>query len=255
VADKVDDIVVVLTACVNPAAHSQLRRSDAQLRMKDYLDALTFWLTLDDIRISGIVLLENSGYDGEAFQSLLSRDNRHSRVFEYISIVPAPIPPGVHYGWAEFKMLDEGIERSQLCRNARFLLKATGRYTFPNVTAYLDALPPLVEVSVHCRNYKLPWTMRIVAVGCGFFLTTPDRYRRHFRGAWQDMSPTLTVIEFALWRRLMPFKGQPWISLRFSELIRVCGHGGTGDDLDTFGKRLKWSLRRFLGKVAPWWWI
>ena len=127
--NDIDNIIVIMTACVSPVKHKKLIRDDPAIRMQDYLYALSFWLTLNDERIKGIVFLENSGYDGLSFRDLVKACNPYNRTFEYINVEQSIIPDGIHYGWAEFKMLDEGIEKSLLCKNAKFLIKATGRYT------------------------------------------------------------------------------------------------------------------------------
>jgi len=210
---------------------------------------------LDDPRITGVVMLENSGFDGAVFREMAERQNRFAREFEYIRIAPSAIPKGVHYGWAEFKMLDEGIQASRLCRSARYIYKATGRYTYPNVSSYLDSLPPETEVSVHCRNYKLPWTRRILGVYAGAFLATPKRYGDHIKGAWMDLGDQLDVIEVALWRRVVPLGGQPGVLLRFPVPLQIHGSGGCGDNLSERSRHIKWLIRSLLAKVFPWWWI
>ncbi len=253
--NNIDNIVVVMTACVNPSPHRKLVRNDSVKRMDDYLYALKFWLTINNPRITGIVLLENSGCDGENFMHIVEKNNSYNRKFEYINIERCDIPDGVHYGWAEFKMLDEGIEKSLLCNKAKFLMKATGRYVFPNVSSYLNKLPTGTEISVHCRNYKLPWTKRILGVYAGIFLVTPQKYNEIIKGSWMELNENQIVIEVELWHRLVKLRGNSNILLRFPTLIIVEGQGGSGENLSSFNKKFKWFLRSLSAKIIPWWWI
>ena len=56
---------LVLTSCINPANNCQgkipVKRSDPQIRLQDYCQALKFWFNYRDLRIKKIIFIDNSG--------------------------------------------------------------------------------------------------------------------------------------------------------------------------------------------------
>ncbi|HEV8073722.1 MAG TPA: hypothetical protein VGP21_06280, partial [Opitutaceae bacterium] len=107
---------VVMTACFRPEAQfaAQLVRIDAETRERDCAAALDFWLGLADERIAGIIFIENTGASLEALKQRCEARNPRGIPCEFISISCNQTPPGFHYGYAEFRMIDEGLQRSRL---------------------------------------------------------------------------------------------------------------------------------------------
>jgi len=67
--------------------------------------------------------------------------NPFGRKHEFISAPGSPTPPGFHYGYTEFRMIDEGLAQSRVYRENAALIKATGRYRFPTISRLLRRLP------------------------------------------------------------------------------------------------------------------
>ena len=89
-------------------------RNDPKVRREDYADGLRFWLSHSDQRLSRILFLENSRDDLSYFQRIVDAENAYGKEVEFVSTDPAVIPKGISFGWGELRMLDEGLERSQL---------------------------------------------------------------------------------------------------------------------------------------------
>ena len=138
--------LLCLTATVTPSQGVTVKRSDPKLRQKDYLEALRFWLHHPDPRLDNILFVENSGNDLRLFRELVHDENFRSKDVEFVSTLPMSVPSGLHYGWAELKMLDEAFEVSRLVGQSSHLIKVTGRLTFPEISAWLDSIPTNCQV-------------------------------------------------------------------------------------------------------------
>ncbi len=145
------EYVLVLTATVNPGQSVKVQRKDPEVRRRDYLSALDFWLQMKDSRLNRIVFLENSGADLSSFRELVSEKNPFHKSVEFISTEPVDIPEGIQHGWGELRMLDEGIAKSQLVSEGTHFIKATGRLIFPSLPRLLDRISGSPDVVAECR--------------------------------------------------------------------------------------------------------
>jgi hypothetical protein len=102
-------------------------RTDAALRMHDYLVGLHFWLHLPDLRINRIICLENTAHPLDEPAALAARENPYGRECEFLSFASNEIPAGLHYGYAEFHTIDAGLARSRLWPASEHLIKAARR--------------------------------------------------------------------------------------------------------------------------------
>ena len=100
-----------MTACIQPEPQfvEQLLRTNPEIRRRDYEEALRFWLALPEPCITGIILIENSGADLGSLTRVAASFNPFGRKCEFISAPGGPTPPGFHYGYTEFRMIDEGL--------------------------------------------------------------------------------------------------------------------------------------------------
>src|SRR5450432_463562 len=144
-----EDFVVVMTATITPAPGVHVLRCDPEVRKRDYLEALQFWLDLADPRLQKIVFLENSGAPLDGFAALAARS---AKAVELIAVPPSPVPANFHYGYGEMKAIEYGLGHSHLLKEAKLIIKATGRLKFPGLVELLDRLPGGLEIAVDCRN-------------------------------------------------------------------------------------------------------
>ena len=113
------EFLVVLTATVTPSQGARVNRNDPTVRREDYAKGLRFWLSHPDQRLSRILFLENSRDDLSHFQRIVTAENAYGKEVEFVSTDPAVIPRGISFGWGELRMLDEGLDRSQLAGDLR----------------------------------------------------------------------------------------------------------------------------------------
>lgn len=123
------NMILFLTACVNPKGMAYTKLSNPEIRLKQYKEALDWYLTHTSLKI---LLVENSGYDfsdsyrnqiGEGRLELLSYDgNSYDR------------SRGKGYG--EAAIVEYGLQHSRFLRafsQDTMLLKVTGRLLCKNI--------------------------------------------------------------------------------------------------------------------------
>jgi len=144
---------VLLTATIRPGNVPCLARRDPSVRIEDYKSALRRWLA--DPLPNPIVFCENSGYDLTAVERLC-RD--HNKRVEFISFLedPTTFPRGKGYG--EVGIIAHALKQSSLLRNARRVLKVSGRVYVPNASALVAAMDKFPNVDVFCDlRHNLTW--------------------------------------------------------------------------------------------------
>jgi hypothetical protein len=147
------DTVVLLTATINPGNVPYLVRRDPLVRSEDYKSALRSWLA--DPLPCPIVFCENSGYDLTAVESLCGG---HDKRIEFLSLREdaATFPRGKGYG--EVGIVGYALKESSLLRNARRVLKVSGRVYVPNASALVASMDRLPAVDVFCDlRRNLTW--------------------------------------------------------------------------------------------------
>ena len=252
---------VVMTACLRPEAQfaRQLQRIDEEVRRRDYQEALRFWLHLPDPRIRRLIFIENTGADLSALRHTATAANPLSRELEFISIDCNQTPPGLHYGYAEFRMIDEGLARSQLYPSSEYIIKATGRYRFPALTRLLDHLPAAYTLAVDARRNRhlVPKPQYIVTAP--LLLAARPAFERHIRGIYRRMHPPPPwrgqFVEDALYDELVPLDGQPGVWLRWPVNCDPAGVGANGHVYGSPRRRLLALLRALSRRLFPRWWF
>ena len=252
---------VVMTACVRPAAAfaPTLIRTDPAVRLADYREALRFWLNLPDRRVERVIFLENTGAPLGDLDEIVRRENPFGRECELCSFEANEIPPGLHYGYAEYRMLDVGLSRSRTWPKAGYLIKATGRYRFPAISHLLDRLPPDFAVAADARHNRrfLPKPQYIVTAP--LWVAQNEFFEQHLRRAYLLMHPPPPhrgqFIEDALYDVLMPLRDQPGVLLRWPVNCDPAGVGANGDDYDAPRRRFLRLLRATGRRWLPHWWF
>jgi hypothetical protein len=250
-----------MTACIQPEAQfvAQLLRTNPEVRRRDYEEALRFWLALPEPGITGIVLIENSGADLAPLARMAESFNPFGRKCEFISAPGGPTPPGFHYGYAEFRMIDEGLAQSQIYRESAALIKATGRYRFPTISRLLRRLPADYAVAVDARHNRHFVPQPQFYITAPLLLARRDFFETHVRRIYQRMKPPPPwrgqFIEDLLWDELMPLAGQPGVILRWPVNCDPDGIGADGGPYNTARKRFLRLARSWGRRLTPYWWF
>ncbi len=249
--------LLVMTATVTPAANAQVKRSSPRVRLEDYKRALRFWLSYPHPAAERILLLENSGADLGELRAIAENENPQRREVEFLSLPAHEIPAGTNYGYAEMQTLDEGLALSKLRLATTHMIKVTGRLTFPTLGKALDrvANESAFELMIDCHKlglFRRGYDARVQLFACSHAF-----YDRVLRGANREMnSADVRLLEHLIYRKVIPFKGQPGYSLRFPCNIEPVGYFGFKDRrYDSPRAAVSRSVRSLLRVIAPGYWF
>jgi hypothetical protein len=246
--------LLVMTATIVPAANAGVRRADPQLRLEDYKQALRFWLRYPHPAAESILLLENSGADLSELRAIAVSENPMGKEVEILSVPGNRIPEGTNYGYTEMEMLDEGLALSELRQKTTHMIKATGRLTFPALGRALDLTPKPFHLLVDCR--KLGFPRRGYDASTQLFVCSHEFYDRVLRDSKQEMNSTdVRLLEHLIFRKVIPFKGQPGYHLRFPCNVEPMGYSGfKSSSYNTPTAAVSRSIRAVLRVLAPNYW-
>lgn len=251
--------LLVMTATIVPPANAQVKRSSSQVRLEDYKRALRFWLRYPHASAERILLLENSGADLGELRAIAETENPRHREVEFLSLPPHEIPAGTNYGYTEMQSLDEGLSLSKLRQATTHMIKTTGRLTFSALGKALDRIASAnsapLELMIDCRRlglFRHGYDARVQ-----LFLCSHSFYDRVLRGSNREMNSTdVRLLEHLIYRKVIPFKGQPGCYLRFPCNIDPVGHFGFKDRrYDSQRTALTRSTRAMLRVIAPDYWF
>jgi hypothetical protein len=253
-----NEYLLVMTACIDPSAgHYQINRADPATRLADYQHALRFWLSYPDERVQRILFLENSGYPLDSLQSIAARENKLGKETEFISLDCNWYPETNHYGYAEMRMLDLGLQQSSLKRKTTHMIKVTGRLTFPTLTSLLDHIPDDFDFVADARIWRSPWKKHTVPfVGTQLILFSHPFYSAYLQTRYDDMAEAGHWLESFFYRelsRLAPGQGR---LLRFPRSVDPVGQPAhRSRSYSHPSQRITNALRAALRRLAPAWWI
>lgn len=253
---------VLMTACIEPKAgvREALKRSDPSLRLGDYKEGLSFWLSLPDPLVGGIVFAENSNYPLRELEEFASRFARADRPVEFLSFdFPAPVA-GFSYGHSEFELINRALERSSLLGRSRYFIKATGRYKFPGISRLLRRLPADFQVAVDSKGVR-PFGFHSNPIAC-VALAIFDRrfFETELSGIPASMTPAppwnrRQFVEPVLFDALYPRRADPRIIMHWPCNCEPTGIGSNGKVYRGFQNGLKASVRAVLRRIWPTLWL
>lgn len=127
-----DRKVILLTACVNPNGMSKTALQDTEVRKKQYISALYFYLEQTNLPI---VFVENTGNDF----SLEFKHYVNNRRLEYISFNGNDYDRSLGKGYGEAIIIQYALRNSKLLTNAEYVIKITGRVKIININEIVDS--------------------------------------------------------------------------------------------------------------------
>jgi hypothetical protein len=259
--DAAPRYLLVMTATIVPAPNAQVKRVSPQIRLEDYKRALRFWLRYPHAAAARILFLENSGADLSELRGIAEQENPLGREIEFLSLPVREIPPGGNYGYSEMQMLDEGLALSRLRPATTHMIKTTGRLTFPALGRALDRIElkarsasANLELMIDCR--KLGFPRRGADARVQLFVCSHGFYDRVLRGANREMGAAgARLLEQLIFRKVIPFLGQPGCYLRFPSNIDPVGYFGCKDRrYDSARTAVTRGIRAILRVAAPGYW-
>ena len=258
-------VTLLLTATITPPTSGVpgLVRTDASLRLQDYLTAFEFYLKQPSDAIGRIVLADNSASDVAPFRELADKFGQGKEVHA-TSHQGLDYEPGLGRGYGEMRLLDELFTNYEpvagLPADAP-IWKGTGRYMLINIAACVRAQPPKFDLYCDLKNKPHHrFDMR-------FFAFTPAGYRRIFLGKYRAMremrdtpdGPLFVALPEVQMREFVdPLLAahDPGVIPRFRVEPYVEGVRGWDNVSYSKGKgMLKYALRAGTRKLAPKVWI
>lgn len=257
--------LLLLTACIDPgaAAGQQVKRRDPAVRLRDYVNALTFWLTLRDPRLRHILLVENSGHPLDALHEVVRRYKSSDTEVELLHAGSNDIPDGHTYAYPESRMIDAAVQTSRLwAESPDVVIKLTGRLTFPALPRLLDRIP---EDLVFCGDSVLnrdAWKFwsKPTQMHSWLFISRKQFFEENIQRIWMRMRPERGYRSFedVLFRRIDTYDGPDRDRILFRLPINCDPIGVAGyNDRDTrdYKRRLMQVTRAAARRATPWWWI
>ncbi len=235
-------VVLLLTATVDPGACVMTARADPQARLADYRVALAHWAAAPPS--SAIVFCENSGWPLADFADAAEAMRAAGVDFEQLSFRDATGDPARGKGFGELGIIAHALEHARLLRDARHVVKATGRYVVHNANALvaMAGATPAPDVACDLRNHLTVADARV-------FLATPAFLRDHLlprRATVDDRAEVFFEHALAAAVHAALAQGGIWrMPARPPQLTGVGGSFGQKLGLSP-GKWLRWRMKRKL---------
>jgi len=123
--------VILLTGTINPDGMSMTEITSTDLRKKQYISSIEYWLKIPEIRV---IFVENSGYDFS--QELL--EYVRSRRIEFLSFNGNNYDKQIGKGLGELLCIEYALSHSSIIEDDTFIFKVTGRYKVLNFVTFLN---------------------------------------------------------------------------------------------------------------------
>ena len=254
-----NEYLLVMTACIDPSAgHYRINRADPATRLSDYQRALRFWLSYPDERVRRILFIENSGFPLDSLRSIADRENKLGKETEFISLDCNWYPETSHYGYAEMRMLDLGLQQSRLRRETTHMIKVTGRLTFPALADLLDHIPDGFDFVADARIWRTPWKKHTVPfVGTQLILFSHDFYAAHLQTKCDEMAQSGHWMESFFYRELSQLaQGGRGRLLRFPRSVDPVGQPAHRSRSYSHPvQRVTNTFRAGMRRIVPGWWL
>ncbi|MEP5253961.1 MAG: hypothetical protein ABJQ39_02800 [Winogradskyella arenosi] len=146
--NNLKNIVLVLTATVEPNSRDTLVVIDPEERKKQYLEALKFYI--NDTKFK-IVFVENSG------NSLASQFHNDEGRIEFITFNSEPSYPDKGKGVKEYEIIEYALMHSKFIKHSDYFIKITGRLKVLNIKGIVNNFydnKGCVSPKIGCNWYK-----------------------------------------------------------------------------------------------------
>jgi hypothetical protein len=262
---------LVMTATIQPPSNMpDSGRKDPKLRLKDYLEALSFYLDINNKYVDRIIFAENSGSDLSQLKKLVDFKKSGKKV-EFISFV-SKCEPRFGKGYSELYLLDKAIMESSLLLEDDIIWKVTGRLCVKNLERLIFTAPFNYAFYCDLRNLpieilrlgKIAWTWNgYKYMDTRIFSCSVKAYKRYILGQYKQIetpykhpSGDSYMIENFLFEIFYAaYKNETEIIPRFNIQPIIQGvRGQSNREHQSFADRCKINLRRISRRVVPFVW-
>jgi hypothetical protein len=246
--------ILLMTATVTPPpTATKLARMDPVLRLRDYEEALRFYLgKLDSGLFESIVFVDNSNSDVSSLRRLAAGSGHKDRV-EFIGFDGLDYPPENGRGYGEMSLIDFAMANSHEIRRAApgaMVWKVTGRYIVKNVDVLVQNNSG--ALCCHCRNLPQPWADMYLM---GWI---KEAYSPLLGGVAERIKESATVSGSAEshFRRFVDEKSKIFnIVRRFKNTPQIIGIRGWDNRNYSERNFAKDFIRGTTAVLAPWVWL
>jgi hypothetical protein len=242
--------ILLMTATITPHNARNLARTDPVARLKDYKDALCFYVDLIDRPLHGIIFVENSDSDVTSLRRLVASRGLAERV-EFLCNYGVHLYAEKGRAHGEFKLLDHAMTSSNMVIEAgvnHVVWKITGRYMVKNLVSIIASAPRGFDAYVDMKDHPRRWMdMRLMA-------WTSTGYDRIFRGVADELDSKTHEMHM---RDYLPKRAEgARLVSRFYKEPFIDGVRGWDNGNYSKGTELLKCYVRSVGRVlAPWYWI
>ncbi|HJY77456.1 MAG TPA: hypothetical protein VKE95_12530 [Burkholderiales bacterium] len=190
------EIHLLLTATIHVRSTALTARVDPQQRLADYAAALAFWLRVGGIE--RIVFCENSGADLAPLQRAAAR-LAPDRQVEWLGFTGAALDPARGKGLGEAQIIEHALAKSKALSGDGYVLKATGRYTVPNIAHVLPRTSAVSGPDVICNLHE-----NLARADSRLFFATPAFLARYLLPRCAEIDDSRSVfLEHVLARAVL----------------------------------------------------
>jgi hypothetical protein len=248
--------ILLMTATITPQNAPNLSRTDPAERLKDYQQALSYYLEFIGKPLAGIVFVENSNSDVSTLRELVAARGLTDKV-EFVCNYGEQRYSEMGRPYGEFKLLEHAMDAAAMIRDAgaaAVVWKITGRYIVKNLRSVIAKAPAAFDVYIDMKNRPVRWMdMRLMA-------WTIAGYEKVFRGVADTLGKR---IDEMVMRDFLPERvakdvasGEVRLVQRFRNEPLVDGIRGFDNQNFSAGAHLVKFYVRSAGRVvAPWLWI
>lgn len=211
-----NNIVLLLTACVNPDGMSFTQLQSPEIREKQYIDALSFYLGKTSYPI---VFVENTGCDF----SYNFTEYINSGRLEYITFDGNNYDKSIGKGLGEVNILRYALKKSLFIRNCKYLIKITGRLKVSNISHFAASKWLFLHNVFRCDLLKSGYAQSMV------FITTPKVLLKLLNNGFSIINDSLGIyFEHCLYSSLRNCRQT--IIVPFAEAPIIDGYTGSNND-------------------------
>ena len=246
---------LLMTATLTPPA-SAVARSNPTERLRDYLGALEFNLSLPSRIVDRILFADNSGSDLAPLVAL-ARATPHDKVVQLLSFEGNDHSPSLGKAYGEFKLMDHALATTRLFTDEDRIWKVTGRLRLVNLAEISDAVPKPYDLL--CDLHNLPFVGSGRLLGNRYVDLRAFAFRRRaydvlFRSTWSAHAGEFDagwlfdrIVHVPPTLRVIPrFPRQPWL-----EGIS----GRHGRSYSSGSQYVKDRVRGIIRRLAPSVWL
>ena len=125
-----NNLLIFLTACINPENMAFTALLDMDRRKKHYIDALNFYIEKTNLKI---LFVENSGIN---LSNIFQKEIKSGRL-EILTFNGNNHKKSLGKGVGEMVILEHAIEKSIFFKKSDFIFKITGRYRILNINQFI----------------------------------------------------------------------------------------------------------------------